>query len=256
MSAASGAMTREGSMKAQSLISFIVPAYNEERVLGRTLAAIHAAAFAARRPYEIVVVNDSSTDDTTAIALEHGARVVDVARRQIAATRNAGARAAAGEMLIFVDADTIVNAAVVSASIAALEGGAVGGGAGFRLDGRIPWHGRVLALAIAAAMRVGRLAAGCYLFCDRTAFDAAGGFDERLFATEEIALSRALARHGRVVILRETVETSGRKLRTHSGWEILRVVSLLASTGAGAVQSREHLDIWYGSRRVDPEAGG
>lgn len=238
------------------VISFVVPAYNEERLLGRALAAIHAAALAAGRPYEIVVANDSSTDGTAAVARAHGARVVDVDRRQIAATRNAGARAAAGTMLVFVDADTIVNREVVAASLEAIENGAVGGGAGFRLDGRIPWHGRVLAQMVAAGMRLGRLAAGCYLFCSRGAFEAAGGFDERLFAAEEIALSRALARHGRLVILRECVETSGRKLRTHSGWEILRVIFVLASTGAGAVKSRRHLDLWYGARRIDPEAGG
>ncbi|HET7216422.1 MAG TPA: glycosyltransferase [Vicinamibacterales bacterium] len=238
------------------MISFVVPAYNEERMLGRTLASIHAAARAIGLPYEIVVADDSSTDATGAIAEAHGARVIAVAHRQIAATRNAGARAAAGEILIFVDADTIVNADVVEATIAAIERGAAGGGAAFRLDGRIPWHGRLLAVVVAGAMRMGRLAAGCYLFCTRTAFEAVGGFDERLFATEEIALSRALARHGRMVILRVSVETSGRKLRTHSGWEILRVISALLSSGAGAVRSRRHLDIWYGARRVDPEAGG
>lgn len=243
-------------MTASRALSFVVPAYNEERVLGRTLAAIHGAARAAGRPYEIVVANDASTDGTAAVARIHGARVVDVDRRQIAATRNAGARATKGEMLIFVDADTIVNAAVVAASIAAVENGAAGGGAAFRLDRHAPWHGQWLASMIAAGMRAGRLAAGCFLFCSRAAFDAAGGFDERLFATEEIALSRALACHGRVVILRESVETSGRKLRTHSTWEFLRMISVMASSGAEAAKSRRHLDLWYGARRADPEAGG
>lgn len=238
------------------MISFVVPAYNEERLLDATLSAIHAAAAAVNRPYEIVVVDDSSTDGTVAVARTRGASVVSVACRQIAATRNAGARAASGDILIFVDADTIVNARTLRASLAALERGAVGGGAAIRLDGRIPWHGRALFFMVATTMRIGRLAAGCYVFCTRAAFEAAGGFDERLFATEEIALSRALARHGRVVILRETVETSGRKLRTHSGWEILRVISALLSSGLGAVRSRQHLDIWYGARRVDPEARG
>jgi glycosyltransferase involved in cell wall biosynthesis len=237
-------------------ISFVVPAYNEERVIGRTLSAIHVAADAVGKPYEIIVADDSSTDRTAAIARAHGARVVPVARRQIAATRNAGARAATGDILVFVDADTIVNTRTLAATLHALDRGAVAGGAAIRLDGRVPWHGRLLVLIVGAGMRMGRLAAGCYLFSTRAAFDAAGGFDERLFATEEIALSRALRRHGRVVILWEAVETSGRKLRTHSGWEILRVMSALAAFGFGAVRSRQHLDIWYGARRVDPEARG
>jgi glycosyltransferase involved in cell wall biosynthesis len=236
------------------MISFIVPAYNEARVIGSTLAAIHAAARESGQRYEIVVVDDSSTDSTAAAASREGARVVSVNRRQIAAARNAGARAAIGRVFVFVDADTTVTARTLAASLRALDRGAVGGGATFLLGGRIPWHGRVLVRLVRAGMRAGRLAAGCYLFCTREAFDAAGGFDERLFASEEIALSRALKRHGRVVILTETVETSGRKLRTHSVWDLLRLVSAFVSSRGQALRSRTHLDLWYGSRRIDPDA--
>ncbi len=122
-----------------------------------------------------------------------------------------------------------------------------------RLDGRLPFYGRILVAAIGLWLQIARFAAGCYLFCSRDAFDRAGGFDESLYATEEIALSRALKRQGRVVILRESVETSGRKLRTHSGWEVLRLLTALLRLGPGIFRKREGLDIWYGSRRVDPE---
>jgi glycosyltransferase involved in cell wall biosynthesis len=237
------------------MVSFIVPAYNEARLLGRTLEAIHAAGAALDEPYELIVVNDSSTDETAAVAAAHGAHVVAVSYRQIAATRNAGARAAAGDRFIFVDADTIVSPATVRAAVAALARGAAGGGASLRLDGAIPWHGRLLLCVVRIVMRVGRLAAGCFLFATRAAFEAAGGFDEQLFATEELALSRALARQGRVVILRESVTSSGRKLRTFSGWEILRLLSAFAYTGARVVRDRDRLELWYGARRIDPEGG-
>src|SRR5438045_3652933 len=92
------------------VISFIIPAHNEEALIGRTLAAIHDAAKELDEPYEIVVSNDASSDRTGEIALAHGARVVDIERRQIAAARNAGARSAAGELYFFVDADTMVTA--------------------------------------------------------------------------------------------------------------------------------------------------
>ena len=236
------------------MISFIVPAYNEEPLIGRTLDAIHAAARETGEPYEVIVVDDGSTDRTAQVAVACGARVVRVECRQIAGTRNAGARAATGEILVFVDADTIITASTLRATLAALGSGAVAGGASLRLDGRIPWHGRLLLGLVRAGMRLGRLAAGCYLFCTRAAFEAAGGFDERLFASEEIALSRALARQGRVVILRETVLSSGRKLRTHSGWEILVIMSAVARQGSSALRSRERLGLWYGSRRSDPGA--
>src|SRR5262249_46077851 len=115
------------------MISFIIPAHNEEALLGRTLSALHEAARALGEPYEVIVANDASTDRTGAIALEHGARMVAIDRRQIAATRNAGARAAAGELLVFVDADTVVTRRVVRAAVRALRGGAVGGGCSVRI---------------------------------------------------------------------------------------------------------------------------
>ena len=59
----------------------------------RTLTALHESAQSLGVTYEIVVANDTSTDRTAAIALEHRARVVAVNRRKIAATRNAGASA-------------------------------------------------------------------------------------------------------------------------------------------------------------------
>src|SRR5262245_44042640 len=74
------------------MVSSGSPAYNEEQFLGRTLAALNVAAESLDQPFEVLVVDDASTDRTAAIACELGARVVPVAHRQIAATRNAGAR--------------------------------------------------------------------------------------------------------------------------------------------------------------------
>ena len=234
-------------------ISFIIPAYNEERLLAATLNAIDQAARALGEPVEVIVADDASTDRTAAIAHEHRVHLVSVKCRQIAATRNAGAMAANGEMLVFVDADTIVTAAAVRAAVAAMRGGAVGGGCAVRFDGHLPPYGRVLAAVVAPLYRAIRLASPCFLFCTREAFRMAGGFDETLFAAEEIAMSRALRRQGRFVILREAVTTSGRKLRAHSGREILGTLLRLALSGRKSVRRREGLDLWYGERRADPE---
>ena len=103
------------------MISFIIPAHNEEALLGRTLAALHASAGALDEVYEVIVVNDASTDRTGEIALGGAARLITVSHRQIAATRNAGAAAAAGNIFIFVDADTAVTEAAVRSAIRALR---------------------------------------------------------------------------------------------------------------------------------------
>ena len=235
------------------MISFIVPAYNEERLLGATLDALRAAALAIGEPYELIVADDASTDRTAAIAAQHGAILVSVAHRQIAATRNSGARRANGDWLIFVDADTLVSEAVVRSAVEALRSGAVGGGAAVEFDGTVPLYARLLLPVLVRSFRWAGLAAGCFLFCTRHAFAAVGGFDEAFYGAEELVMSRALKRQGRFVVLRQAVITSGRKLRTHSVREMLAILARLALRGPGAVKQRQGMDLWYAERREDPQ---
>ena len=234
------------------MISFVIPAYNEELLLGRTLSAINDAARVLELPFEVVVADDFSTDRTAIVAREHGARVIAVNHRQIAATRNAGAKAATDEMLIFVDADTVVTVAAIRAAVAAMRAGAVGGGCAPTLRWPRTLYGRTMQAAGVQVYRLLGLASGCFLFCTREAFHSVGGFDESLFCAEEAAMSRALRRQGKFVVLREYVTTSGRKLRAYSAREILGVLAWLALSGPKSVRRREGLDIWYGERRLDP----
>jgi GT2 family glycosyltransferase len=178
--------------------------------------------------------------------------VVPVAFRQIAATRNAGARAAQGEAFVFVDADTLIGADVVAGLMRALAGGAIGGGAAIRFDEPVPRWVRWTLPGFLWLFRRLRFTGGCFLFSTRAAFEAVGGFDETLYASEELTLCRALQRQGEFVILRESVLTSGRKVRTYSGREILRDVLRIAFAGRAGVRDRSRLDIWYAPRRPDP----
>src|SRR5579864_3101988 len=111
------------------MISFIVPAHNEQAGIGRTLRAIRDSARVVGQPYEIIVVDDASTDATAEIARQHNATVLSVNHRQIAATRNSGGRAATGGRFFFVDADTTINPRAVASALRYLDKGAVGGGA-------------------------------------------------------------------------------------------------------------------------------
>jgi len=236
------------------LVSFIVPAWNEEAVLGRTLDALKTAAQRLAVPHEILVVEDASSDRTAEIGRERGARVISINRRQIAAARNAGAGAAGGGLLVFVDADTSVNPEVVKAAVEAVGRGAVGGGCRVRFGGPLPVYARVLVPILNRVYGLTGMAAGCFLFCTRAAFKAVGGFDEQLFASEECQMSLALKRQGRFVILREHVVTSARKLRTYSGREVLGLLFRLGLGGRAALRRRgsKGMEIWYGPRRADP----
>ncbi len=239
----------QGLCHRAAVISFIVPAHNEAQLLGATLDALHVAARELALPYEAIVVDDASTDTTAATARGHGAQVVCVQHRHIAAARNAGARNASGELLIFVDADTLVDAAVVRAAVAAVRTGAVGGGAGVRFQGSLAPYQKAAESFFVWLFRSIRIAPGCFVFCTRTAFEAVGGFDERYYAGEDVAISRALARHGRFVILAPAVLTSARKLRTFTLTEHLRLVLRFLLLGRRVLRSRRDLDLWYGKRR-------
>lgn len=236
------------------MLSFIIPAHDEEPLIGSTLRAIHEAAATVAAPYEVIVVDDASTDRTAVLAEAAGARVVRIARRQISAARNAGAAVAQGDVLLFVDADTLVNPDAVRGAMRAVQKGAVGGGAAVRLDEPTPRLARLLLPLTLWLSRLLRLAGGCFFFCTRRAFDAAGGFDERVFVAEEIGLGRALRRLGPFVILRESVLTSARKLRTHSGWELAGMFLWVTIGGKRALRDRSRLDLWYAPRRKDTAA--
>lgn len=231
------------------MISFVVPAHNEARLLRSTLHSLREAALAIAEPFEILVVDDASDDGTSAIAATAGARVLRVELRHIAAARNAGAAATTGEWLVFVDADTQVGEAVLAAAVRALRAGGVGGGARVCMQGDVSWHVRIATAFFARAFRMAGIAPGCFLFCNRSAFESAGGFNQALYAGEDVAMSRALAMRGRFVILREAVHTSARKLHTFSAWEHLQLMLRFAWRGRRLLASREHLDLWYGKRR-------
>src|SRR5262249_6952310 len=232
------------------MISFIVPAYNEEAELPGTLRAIHGAALGYE--YEILLVNDGSTDATPAFGEQFGAGGISIERRQIAAARNAGAKAARGDIFIFVDADTRIGPKHVRGALDALENGFAGGGSRLDFDGGTPPWGKVVFQLFSILYFGLNLGAGAFLFTTRENFLAVGGFDEVYFAGEEVFFTVAVKRLGKFTLLREPAITSGRKLRMYSVWKVLGGLFSVLFGGPRGVMSRKKLDMWYGGAREKP----
>jgi len=238
------------------MVSFIVPAHNEQACLDGTLQAIHDSARVLGLDYEIVVVDDASTDATVEIARQKNARIVSVNHRQIAATRNSGARAAGGERLFFVDADTTTNPRAVAAALRSMDNGAVGGGAPTWAAGSeiLPLYVRVIGVFAVIIPKLAGFTGGAFMFCTREAFQATGGFNERLFWAEEGAFALALKREGWFVVLWERVVTSGRRFRKLSGLQLLLGgLSVILSPFKSFTQRSSVEKVWYDSNRADDD---
>ena len=226
-------------------LSFIIPAWNEEVLIGATIASLHLAS--EDFEYEIIVANDGSEDRTADIASELGAKVVHCMNRQIGPTRNDGAKAATGDVYIFVDADTIVSKKVVGETVEAIHNGAVAGGSFPIFEGELPLFAKVLTPILRITFKMLRVAAGAYLFCTRESFEKAGGFDPKFFAAEEVHLSNKLHEFGKYKTIKSRVVTSGRKFRTHSSLHIMATLVLVSIPGIRNVKKRKNL--WYGPRK-------
>jgi glycosyltransferase involved in cell wall biosynthesis len=210
--------------------SIIIPAYNEEDYLPHTLSnLIQSMKDVSKYKGEIIVTDNNSTDRTTAIAEEYGAKVVFEEHRQISRARNTGAKKALGKYLIFVDSDTLISPALLEKTLNTISSGrCCGGGAIVEFDNHLPFIAKCGVKTWLILSKTFKWACGAYVFCTREAFMETGGFDERYYASEEIHFSIALRRWGRkygkrFVILEEPIITSSRKLKWYSIMDHVRM---------------------------------
>jgi glycosyltransferase involved in cell wall biosynthesis len=239
-------------------ISIVIPAYNEEKLLPGTLAGLRAAAQAFTErgwAHEVVVCDNNSRDGTAALARAAGARVVFEPVNQISRARNAGAAAASGEWLVFVDADSSPCAGLLGAVADEIgRGRTLAGGSTIRLEGPYPLA-KLITRGWNWLSRLQGWAAGSFIFCEAAAFRAVGGFSERLYASEEIELFQRLKRHARragrriVILHRHPMLTSERKLHLYTPWEHARFLARTVLRGGRTLRRREDCGTWYDGRR-------
>ncbi len=236
------------SQRVYPTVSFVIPAHNESNYLGNTLACLHRSAKDLNLNYEVIVVDDDSSDETHAIAEANGARVISVKLRNIGAVRNAGAKHARYTCLFFLDADTLLPQRTLQQSLDAICEGVAGGGAHVVIDEieKIHWTKLMLYYGVRLVWQtIGGWAAGCFMYCRRDLFEHFGGFDEEYFAAEELFFSRSVKAHGRFKIVRHPVITSSRKFHSYSTLELIRFVCLPLISTKGKFKSKLGLEVLY-----------
>jgi glycosyltransferase involved in cell wall biosynthesis len=241
-------------------ISIIVPAFNEEKLLGSSLHAVKAAADSAFNPagikWELIVCDNNSTDRTAEIARAEGARVVFEPVNQIGRARNTGAGAASGQWLLFIDADSRPSPELLADVVEIIRRADVLlAGATMTLD-EATFAVRLFCGVWNTVSRLRRLVAGSFILVRAKAFREVGGFDLKFFAGEELDLALRLQKSvGRrdkqrtVILHRHPLVTSARKLKLYRKGEMGRFLLKSIFRPMKTTSSRDDCAMWYDGRR-------
>ena len=241
-------------------VSFVVPAYNEEAIISRCLEAMLAEAARGAYDYEIVVVNNASTDRTADIVRGfEGVRLVDEPRKGLVKARQAGFLATDGDLVANIDADcrltegwidTVLHEFGNDERLVALSGP-------FRYED-LPIHAHVLIdlfyrmgfciyLIDRFVLRAGSMLQGGNFVVRRSAMEAIGGFDTAIeFYGEDTDVARRISKVGKVKwTFRLPIHSSARRLKEEGLFTMgLRyALNYLSTNFTGRVFTKTHRDI-------------
>ena len=235
-----------------------MPAFNEEKLIADALRHVQTAIVAFKRrgwDSELIVCDNNSTDRTAELARSAGAQVVFEPINSIAGARNCGARAATGDWLIFVDADSYPDENLFDDVASAIASGrCLAGSCNGKLDER-HFRAECIMTFWNWVSRTRRLLAGFFIFCETATFRELGGFDSRLFMSEDIDLSVRLRKPARiqgreiVILYRHPILTSARKVRLYGVGQYLWFWTKTALTLGRTLKDPKACPIWYDGKR-------
>lgn len=216
----------------------VIPAHNEEKYIGKCLrAVISASKYVYPDTVEIIVVANRCNDKTYAIAKHYGAKVLINNDKCISAIRNTGVKAANGEIVVTIDADSLMTKKSLSEIKEKLESGRyIGGGTNIKFD-RMSLGIAVSCMYVAAnlipiMLKNGGYLSGAMFWFYKKDFEAIGGFDESLISLEDMDLAKRLRAYGKKkgkkygTLKHSYVLTSSRKFDEFGDWYLIKNRSL------------------------------
>ena len=239
-------------------ISIIVPAFNEEKVLGETLAQIKLASGVFSKigwESELIVCDNNSNDRTAEIARAAGATVVFEPVNQISRARNAGAAAATGDWLVFVDADSRPSVELFADMAKEIQSGTC-----FAGGATICWDQENFITALMmpilnVGFRWRQFLHGPFMFIESATFRKLGGFSIETFSGEDWELGQRMQKLAKetgkrfVVLHRHPILTSARRLMEHSPLVSFKMLYYILFVPRRIKVSRETAHRWYDGRR-------
>ncbi|MFC2143577.1 glycosyltransferase [Candidatus Aenigmatarchaeota archaeon] len=215
-------------IKAQKIkISIVIPTLNEEKYLGSTLFHLKP-----QNPYEIIVADSKSEDKTRNVAKKYGARVVTAKRGAASFGRNAGGKAAKGDVILFLDADSIVYPNMLDTVKKDFSDQKVSGWT-CKIYGFSPsWREQVLyntsnnIVEFLTRYLKKPHAPGIVIGVRKDIFNKVNGFDEKLKVMEDHDFALKVGKHGKFLFSRDTcVFTSTRRMEKWGGWGLIKKYS-------------------------------
>ena len=228
--------------------SVLIPAHNEEAYIGPCLQSIQDAAEKITAEVEIIVALNRCSDQTAAISAGHQAVSVIENSKNLARIRNAAARAATGDIIVTIDADSRMSLNMLAEIAAHLSTGKyIGGGVMIRPE---RWSVGIFmsVLTVLPFILIHRVSGGLF-WCYRNDFEAIGGFNENLVSAEDLDFARRLRTRGRQdgrrfkTITRAHIITSCRKFDTFGDWYLFKNPSLVWNIMKGNNQTAA--DLFY-----------
>lgn len=220
----------------------IIPTLNESRLLPGTLQRLERIA-----PFEVLIGDGGSEDDTAAIARRHGVRCI-AAERGRAVQMNAAAREARGDLLLFLHADSQLDACGFERMTHIMQNGRYQGGAfSLSIDSQTPALQTISRLATLRSRYLNLVYGDQGIFVRPEVFRALGGFSP-LPICEDLDFFLRLKKQGRTVILRETISTSARRWHAEGVvWTTSRNILIASLFLLGFPPAR--LSKWYPPKR-------
>lgn len=235
--------------------SVVIPAHNEEKYIGRCLrAVISASKYVKPERVEIIVVANRCTDRTCAIAKHYGAKVIINDDKCIAAIRNTGVKAAKGEIVVTIDADSLMTKYSFVEIRERLESGKyIGGGTNPKFErmslGIAVSTMYVLLKLLPVMIKNGGFLSGAMFWFYKHDFEAVNGFDESLVSLEDMDFAVRLKKLGKQrgkkygTLKRSYIMTSSRKFDEFGDWYLIKNRKLTKRIFSG--KDRQAADSFY-----------
>ncbi|WP_442602018.1 glycosyltransferase [Paenibacillus sp. KN14-4R] len=233
-------------------LTVIIPAHNEEKYIQRCLDSIQKAAASYQGGIEVVVVLNRCTDRTRQIAELYNCIIITEDSKNLSKIRNVGVRAARGEMIVTIDADSwMAENMLVEVDTLLKTGKYIGGGVGAIQFERVSIGiiASAMVILLPLLLRYGNIAVGMF-WCYKKDFDAIQGFNEKMLMTEDADFAKRLKQWGKKngklfgIIRKATLFTSTRKFDTLGDWAIFKNPKIIMGYWTGG-KNQKAADLAY-----------